>query len=137
MENNTTNSPKNSLHKRQFKDRAFTLQFIRTQVEKGTGKPLSQLKKQYSNIKRYKLALFYVTTTNKAVCEAMNVPVEAGTRYKDALEKSGMLVASIEKFICPYTKEKGVQFLSTNPDEFEKLKKSNNTQLNIWEGENG
>ena len=132
MESKTTNSPEISLHKRQFKDRAFTLQFIRTQVENGTGKPLSQLIKEYAELRRYKLALWYVTTTNKAVCEAMYVPVEAGTKYKRRLEKTGQLVSSIDKFPCPYTGDLS-HLISTNPKEFERLQKSNTNQLNLFE----
>jgi hypothetical protein len=123
------------LQKRQFKDRAFTLQFIRTQVENGTGKPLSQLIKEYSELRRYKLALWYVTTTNKAVCEAMHVPVEAGTKYKRRLEKTGQLVSSTDEFRCPFTGDLA-HLLSTNPKEFKRLQKSKDTQLKLWEGEN-
>ena len=134
MESKTTNSPEISLHKRQFKDRAFTLQFIRTQVENGTGKPLSQLIKEYSELRRYKLALWYVTTTNKAVCEAMYVPVEAGTKYKRRLEKTGQLVSSIDEFRCPYTGDLA-HLVSTNPKEFERLQKSSDTQLKMFDNE--
>jgi hypothetical protein len=134
MANNHNNSPENSLHRRQFKDRDFTLQFIRTQVENGTGEPLSQLIKEYSALRRYNLALWYVTTTNKAVCEAMYIPVEAGTKYKRRLEKIGCLVSSTNEFRCPYTGDLA-HLVSTNPKEFEKLQKSNDTQLKIWEGE--
>jgi hypothetical protein len=134
MENKTTNSPGISLCKRQLKDRAFTLQFIRTQVENGTGKPLSQLIKEYSDINRYKLALLHVTTTNKAICEAMYIPIEAGTKYKRCLEKNGHLVSSTDEFRCPYTGDLA-HLLSTNPNEFEKLQKSKDTQLKMFEDE--
>ncbi len=123
-------NPFTPLHKRQFKDRAFTLQFIRTQVENGTGKPLSQLIKEYSELRRYKLALWYVTTTNKAVCEAMYVPVEAGTKYKRRLEKLGQLVSSTDEFRCPYTGDLA-HLVSTNPKE----QKSSDTQLKMFENE--
>lgn len=134
MANNHKNSPKTSLHKRQFKDKAFILQFIRTQVENGTGKPLSQLIKEYSALRRYKLALWYVTTTNKAVCEAMYVPVEAGTKYKRRLEKAGLLVTSTDEFRCPYTGDLA-HLISTNPKEFERLQKSSDSQLKMFENE--
>lgn len=134
MESKTTNSPEISLHKRQYKDGAFTLQFIRTQVENGTGKPLSQLIKEYSALRRYKLALWYVTTTNKAVCEAMYVPVEAGTKYKRRLEKMGQLVSSTDEFRCPYTGDLA-HLVSTNPKEFERLQKSRFKQLKMFDNE--
>ncbi|MBN1117967.1 MAG: hypothetical protein JXA77_12215, partial [Bacteroidales bacterium] len=111
------------------------LQFIRTQVENGTGKPLSQLIKEYSELSRYKLALWFVTTTNKAVCEAMYVPVEAGTKYKRRLEKTRQLVSSTDEFRCPYTGDLA-HLVSTNPKEFERLQKSSFKQLKLWEGKN-
>jgi hypothetical protein len=85
----------------------------------------------YPKIKRYHLGLKHITTSNKAICEALNIPVEAGTRYKAELEENQNLVASIDKFQCPYTKEY-VQFLSTNPLEFERLTKSKINQLKMF-----
>lgn len=83
-------------------------------------------------LKRYYLGLKYVTTSNNAICKALNVPIEAGTRYKSDLESNFNLVASADKFQCDYTGEY-VQFLSTNPEEFERLKKSDVNQLNLFE----
>lgn len=83
-------------------------------------------------LKRYYLGLKYVTTSNNAVCTALNIPIEAGTRYKAELESNYNLVASADKFQCDYTGEY-VQFLSTNPAEFERLKKSDINQLNLFE----
>jgi hypothetical protein len=84
----------------------------------------------YPEIKRYYFGLKYITTSNKTICEALHIPVEAGTRYKAELEDNLTLVASIDKFQCPYTKEY-VQFLSTNPLEFERLSTSKNNQLKL------
>ena len=81
--------------------------------------------------KRYYLGLQYITTSNNAICKALNIPIEAGTRYKAELESNNHLVASIDKFICPYTGE-NVQFLSTNPEEFDRLIKSSSNQLNLF-----
>lgn len=86
-------------------------------------------------LKRYYLGLKYVTTSNNAICKALNVPIEAGTRYKSDLESNFNLVASADKFQCDYTGEY-VQFLSTNPAEFERLKKSDINQLNLFENGN-
>ena len=83
-------------------------------------------------LKRYYLGLKYVTTSNNAICMALSIPVEAGTRYKVELENNYNLVASSDKFQCDYTGEY-VQFLSTNPTEFERLKKSDINQLNLFE----
>jgi hypothetical protein len=85
----------------------------------------------YPEIKRYHLGLKHITTSNKAICEALNIPVEAGTRYKAELEETLKLVASTDKFQCHYTKEY-VQFLSTNPLEFERLTKLKTNQLKMF-----
>ena len=129
MENNHANSPKS--FKQVSKDRQKVVQFIRNLIENATDKPFSQLLVEYSDINRYYLALQYVTTSKKAVCEAMEIPVEAGTWYKADLESSNSLVASKDAFRCPYTGEM-VQFLSTNPAEFERLRKTNDTQLKMF-----
>lgn len=133
MENNPKNSRLISLHQL-HKDRQNVLQFIRNRVEKSTGIPLQQLLVEYSEIRRYKLALELITTSNKAICEALFIPVEAGTRYKAELENSGLLVSSIDKFQCPFTGEL-VHFLSTNKLEFDRLRKTNDTQLKLFKDE--
>lgn len=86
-------------------------------------------------LKRYYLGLKFATTSNNAICKALNIPIEAGTRYKSDLESNYNLVASADKFQCEYTGEY-VQFLSTNPEEFERLKKSDINQLNLFENGN-
>jgi hypothetical protein len=124
-------TPPISLRPQQYKDKANLLQYIRKQVVKGTGKPLETLLLEYSELRRYQLALQYVTTTNKAVCCAMFVPVEAGTRYKAHLEKNGYLVSSVDVFNCPVTGDKA-HLLSTNPTEFDRLRKSKFNQLKLF-----
>lgn len=130
--NKTLKTPFNSLHKRQCKDKNLTLQYLITQVEKGTGLSFLELKKQYSEEHLFSLALKHVTTTKKALCTAFNIPVEAGCRYKRTLEKEGNLVQSIDEVICPFTKHPA-HLISTNPKEFERLLKSNTNQLNLFE----
>jgi hypothetical protein len=116
------------------KDRQNTVLFIRNLIEKTTEVGFSRLVEEYPEDKRYRLALNHITTSNKAICEALDIPVEAGCRYKKHLEDDGLLVASVDKFECPYTGEM-VQFLSTNPSEFERLTKSVSNQLNLFENE--
>ena len=130
--NKTLNPPVNSLHKRQSKDKNLTLQYIIKQVEKGTGLSFLELKKQFSEEHLFSLALKHVTTTKKALCTALNIPVEAGCRYKRTLEREGNLVQSIDEVICPFTKHPA-HLISTNPKEFERLLKSNTNQLNLFE----
>ena len=130
--NKPLNTPVNSLHKRQSKDKNLTLQFIVKQVEKGTGLSFSELKKHYSEEHLFNIALQHVTTTKKALCTALNIPVEAGCRYKRTLEKEGYLVQSIDEVYCPFTKHPA-HLISTNPKEFERLRKSNTNQLSLFE----
>lgn len=130
--NKPLNTPVNSLHKRQVQYKHLTLQFIVKQVEKGTELSLSELKKQYSEEHLFAIALKHVTTTKKALCTALNIPVEAGCRYKRSLEKDGNLVQSIDEVVCPYTKHPA-HLISTNPKEFERLLKSNTNQTKLFE----
>ena len=130
--NKTLETPVNSLHKRQSKDKNLTLQYIIKQVEKGTGLSFLELKKQYSEERLFSLALKHIATTKKALCTAFNIPVEAGCRYKRTLEKEGKLVQSIDEVIYPFTKHPA-HLISTNPKEFERLLKSNANQINLFE----
>lgn len=130
--NKPLNPPVNSLHKRQSKDKHLALEFIVKQVEKGTDLSLLELKKQYSEEHLFAIALKHVTTTKKALCTALNIPIEAGCRYKRTLEKEGYLVQSIDEVICPFTKHPA-HLISTNPKEFDRLLKSNSNQLNLFE----
>ena len=113
---------------RQDKDKILVLKYIISQVEKGTGYTLSELKKQYKEEYLFYIGLKHVTTTKKAYCKAMDIPVEAGCRYKRKLEKNGYLVQSINKVICPYTKHFAHK-ISTNPNEFAELTKTNQLTL--------
>lgn len=115
----------------QGKGRFFVLNCIIEQVEKGTGKTLSELKKMYSEDYLFQIGLQYVTTTKKAYCVAMKIPVEAGCRYKRSLEKKGLLAQSSDKFFCPYTNHLA-HLISTNRDEFARLLKSKTTQLQLF-----
>jgi hypothetical protein len=83
-------------------------------------------------LKRYYFGLQYVTTSNNAICKALEIPVEAGTRYKAELESNNHLVGSVDKFTCPYTGE-NVQFLSASLEEFDRLIKLSTNQLNLFE----
>ena len=118
----TSNTP-NFSHKRQGKGRAFVLQIIRQTIEKNTGESLAELRAKLSEEQFFVLCLRHVTTTKKAVCEAVGIPIEAGCRYKRDYEKRGLLVESVDDFICPLTRHKA-KLVSTNPAEFEKLRKS-------------
>ena len=118
----SSNTPSNYLNS-QSKDKYLMLRYIVRQVENGTGLTLTELKKQYSEERLFAIALKHVTTTKKALCTALNIPIEAGCRYKRTLEKDGNLVQSIDKVICPLTKRRAY-LISTNPREFGRLLKS-------------
>jgi hypothetical protein len=120
------------LHKRQGKDKHSTLQFIVKQVEIGNGLCLPELKRKYNEEQLFHVGLKHITTTKKAFCEALKIPVEAGCRYKRTLEKEGLLVQSVDEFICPYTKHPA-HLISTNPQEFAGLLKSDTNQLTLFE----
>lgn len=132
MESNQLNSPKVFSHKGQVKDKYLILQLIVKQVEKGTGLSFTELKKQYSEEHLFAVAAKHVTTTKKALCTALNIPIEAGCRYKRTLEKDGNLMQSIDEVVCSITKHTA-HLISTNPKEFERLLKSNTNQLNLFE----
>ena len=128
MENNHKNNP----HKRQVQDKQLVLKYIVNQVEIGAGLSLSELKKQYSEETLFAVALKHITTTKKALCTALNIPVEAGCRYKRSLEKEGLLMQSIDEVVCPFTKH-SAHLISTNPKEFERLQKSKSNQLKMFD----
>jgi hypothetical protein len=78
------------------KDRYLTLTYIVKQVENGTGLPLHELKLKYTEDRLFSVALRFVTTTKKALCTALGIPVEGACRYKRNLEKEGRLVQSAD-----------------------------------------
>lgn len=120
------------LQKGRNKDKALVLQFIVKQVEIGTGYTLPELKKRYAEDKLFAVGLKYVTTTKKAFCKAMDIPVEAGCRYKRKLEKAGQLVQSVDEVTCPFTKHPA-HLISTNPQVFEDLLQSKSNQTKLFE----
>ncbi len=124
MKSNHENSP----NKRQGKDKVSVLKYIKTRVENGTGLMLSELKNEYNEEQLFFIALRHITTTKKALCKALDIPVEAGCRYKRRYEKEGLLMESAEDVICPYTKH-NARLLSTNPDEFGDLTHTNQLTL--------
>lgn len=129
MDNSQLNPP--LILKNLNKDKLFTLKIARDYLETVANTSIEKIRNEYSELKAYELVLRYFTTSNKIVCEVMQIPVEAGTRYKANLEKKGLLIASKDTYRCPFTGEM-VSFLSTNPNEFGKLaasKKDNQLEL--------
>jgi hypothetical protein len=129
MKNNCNTS--DNIFSWQGKDKENILNIIKSQVEKGSEKSLSELKTEYAEDKLFYLALSYITTTKKALCTALGIPVEAGCRYKRSLEKNGYLAQSTDVYYCPFTKHLA-HLLSTNPNEFERLQKPKVIQLKMF-----
>ena len=113
---------------RKLKEKVITVKYIVNQVEKGTGLTLSELKKKYREEQLFQIGLKHVTTTKKAFCVALSIPVEAGCRYKRNLEMKGLLKQSVEDVVCPFTKDLA-RLISTNPNEFERLSETNQYSL--------
>lgn len=122
MENKTQSLK--SIFRRRYKAQSTKnyLDFIVRTIEKKQGLTLSELKRTRTQKELYRIGLFHITTTNKTICEALNIPVEAGTRRKRDLENEGRLIASTKKGICPFTKHRA-SFLTTNPKQFSKVLK--------------
>lgn len=102
---------------------------LRKQIENGSRKSIQALIEENSEDRLFYLGAYYVTTTKKALCEAIRVPVEAACRHKRKFEKEGKLKQSEADVICPVTKHPA-RLISTNPNEFDKLDNSN--QLKIF-----
>ena len=126
MENEQTDSLNVSLVKSKNKEK--TIKYIVKQVEKGTGHTIKELKHKYSDKKLFFEALKHVTTTKKALCKSLNLEIDNACRDKRDFEKKGVLIQSVDRFSCPYSTEKA-HLLTTNPEEFEKLTKSNQLKL--------
>ena len=109
-----TNTFYNAKRLRMSKDKQLLLQIIIKTIEKSTDLSFQQLKERYSQESLYRLGLYYFPTTNKAICEALNIPVEAGTRRKRSLEKRGLLKKSNVQMMCPFTKHFAFH-LTTDP----------------------
>jgi hypothetical protein len=129
---NTLKTPSKSLFNRQFKEKRLMLKYIIKEVEKGTGLSVLELKRNYPEDYIFAIALKHITTTKKALCAALNIPIEGACRYKRSLEKDGHLVQSFEKVYCPYTKHLA-HLISTDPKEFEGLLRIDINQLNLFE----
>lgn len=129
-----TNAPNTHLNYKQTKDKKLTVKFILNQVQNGTGMSLSELKETYSEEMLFYVSLKHITTTKKAICMAMEIPVESACRYKRDFQKRGLLVESIDNFICPITRHLAKN-LTTNSKEFEKLRSSNTNQLKLFTDE--
>lgn len=106
------------------------LNYLRKEVERATGLSLLKLYETYSEKSLFQLALKHVTTTKKAICEALGIAVENACRDKRDLETKGLLVQSIDKVICGCTGELAHN-LTTNPAKFEELRKTNQLKLDL------
>ncbi|WP_262250096.1 hypothetical protein [Parapedobacter soli] len=113
------------------KDKQFIVETIRNKVCRAEQLTFLELKRKYSEDVLFYIGLQHVTTTKKAFCEAMGIPVEAGCRYKRNLEKEGKLVQSDKEVVCPYTRHMA-HLISTNPKEFARLRKMKSNQMKLF-----
>lgn len=97
-------------------------------VEKGTGTTLPDLKKEYSDQRLFIEALKHVTTTSRALCEALKIHSPSACRYK-RWNDNYILRESKTQVQCPWSGYKA-KLLSTDPNEFEGL--DNNDQLSLF-----
>ena len=114
-----------------YKDKKILSKYIISEIEKNSGLSINDFKNKYSEIQLFYNALRHVTTTKKALCFSLNIPVEAGCRYKRTFEKKGLLVQSTKAVFCPYTRHRA-HLITTNPNDFGKITESNTTQLNLF-----
>ena len=123
-------SPKVSdLRIRRRKAMETKAEIIRKQFLKATGLSVEDLKAM-DHRSLYRLGLYHLTTTNKAICEALFIPVESGCRRRKELEDAGALMSSLDKGRCPVTGA-DADFLTTNPGEFAKMRRANQTKLDL------
>jgi len=125
---NSSNPPING--NSQPQDRNLYIEFIRKELEKGTGLNLAALIDKYNEAQLFQIGLYHVTVTKKVICVALFIPVEAACRYKRTLEKEEHLVESADEVICPFTGNLA-RLISTNPKEFDRLGKSDTNQLDL------
>ena len=100
------------------------LNWVRRKVIFGTGYTIPELKQKYSEAKLFFIALNYVSTTKKSLCEALYLNVDNCCRRKRELEIKGLLVESVENYVCRFSSYEA-KILSTNPNKFEDLLKTN------------
>ncbi|WP_026994795.1 hypothetical protein [Flectobacillus major] len=96
---------------------------ITNAIENSWGVSLFEFKKDRTRMQLYDHALKCVTTTNKALCTALEIPVESACRFKRMLEDEGKLTASDYAVKCPITGS-FAHLISTNTLEFSRLRAS-------------
>ncbi len=101
---------------------------IQHQVLKAEGLTLKEFKEKYPEEEQFLKGLHHVTTTKKAICKALKIGIDNACRYKRSLEIKGKLVESTENFFCAITDHKAKK-LTTNPDRFDLLLKTNQLKL--------
>lgn len=117
------------------KDRKYALNLIINSIEKGESKSLKELKAELSEDQLFYRGLQHVITTKKALCTALNIPVEAACRYKRYFEKIGKLIESDVAVICPFT-HYPAKLITTNSKEFKTIANNLSNQLGLF-GEGG
>ena len=105
-------------------DKQMHLNWIVRKVEKGTGLTKWELKSIYSEKALFYEALKHVSTTSRSLCMALNLSTPNSCRYKRNLEGRGLLIQSVDKYVCRNSYDLA-HVLSTNQNKFDELLKSN------------
>ena len=116
----TTKTTNYSPNTRQEQYKELYLKYIISEIEKGTGQSISELKRTNTQKRVFYISLKHITTTKKAICKALNLDLDAMCRYKRKLEKQGLLVQSNKDVVCKYTNHYA-RLLTTNPLKFDEL----------------
>lgn len=115
----------------QCKDRESVSKLIIHYLEAGTGKSITELKKEKIEDDLFFIALKHVTTTKKSLIKALNLNIDNCCRHKRKLEKKDLLVESGINYRCPYT-GRLAKLLTTNKEFFSELDGSSSNQLSLF-----
>jgi hypothetical protein len=124
---------KESIESKEFsiqKRKIQHLNWVTRKVILGTGYTIPELKQLYSEESLFFVALKYVSTTKKSLCKALDLNIDNCCRYKRTLEKKGLLIESVENYVCRFSSCEA-KILSTNPNKFEDLLRTNQLKFDF------
>lgn len=111
-------------------DKQMHLYWIIKKVEKGTGLSIQELRIIHSEKSLFYESLKYVSTTNRSLCMALDLTIANCCRYKGEFEKAGLLVQSVDKYVCRNSGDMA-HLLTTNSNKFDDLLKSNQLKFDF------
>ncbi len=107
-------------------------EFYRKVLVMESGLTIEEIVDKYNQRQRFYFALKFLTVTSSVITAVFghSLPQKNTCRYKSEFEEQGLLVCSIAKAVCPYTRDKA-HLLTTNPSEFGHLLESD--QLGLFD----